>query len=162
MIFLPSRPVVPSPSSNRTGLMLMRHPLAFALLLAGPLAGCNPYIAPSPFARVSIEQLEADPARWTGEAVEVAGVVEAVAGKGSRLTENCGSSAVSIPVDWELVPGFRDTDDGARVRVRGTFRDDGAVHNKRDLSGGSSPNRGALENVSILWRMPESGPRCHF
>jgi hypothetical protein len=109
---------------------------------------------------VSIEQLRTDPASWIGRPVEVDGVVDATADESWRLKENCASDAKSVSVRWDSVPGFRASDDGARVRVRGVFLDDNVSARRIDAT--HMPSRGSLQNVSILWRLPANLPRCRF
>ena len=137
---------------------------ASTLLLVGLAGSCAQPIVPSPFTDVSIEQLKTDPAGWTGRHLEVEGVVEGGADESWRLKENCASNAKSIPVRWDSVPGFRPSDDGAKVRVRGTFRNDPVVGRRGsdEVGDASVQNRGVLENVSILWRLPANLPRCRY
>lgn len=104
---------------------------------------------PREFAKVSIRQLVTDPASWIGEAVELEGIVHTGAVRSSSLKENCSSEAPAILVRWQNVPGFNATDDGAKVRVRGVFRQADGI--------GPKP---ALENVSILRRWPPRLPHC--
>ena len=124
---------------------------AAALLLVALAGACSQPLQPPTFTEVSIEQLRTDPASWIGRPVEVEGVVNAAAGRSPGLSENCSSSASSILVRWDSVPGFEPGDSGAKVRVRGVF----------DLGEGGDREAG-LHNVSILWRLPPNLPRCRF
>lgn len=128
-------------------------------------AGCAQPLRPAKFADVSIDQLRADPAAWIGRPVEVAGVVD-TQGAASSLNENCAGNAESILVRWAGVPGFRPSDDGTRVRVRGVFKT--AEADRRPPAGemaggdaaGAMANRATLQDVSIVWRVPADVPRC--
>ena len=137
---------------------------SLAAMLVAALAGCTQPIAPSPFAEVSIDQLRTDPARWVGRPVEVEGVVDTQAGNDPSLRENCSSDARSIEVQWDRVPGFHPGDIGAKVRVRGVFhKADGiAAPTGPEITEDGAPlaNRGTLQNVSIVWRLPSNLPRC--
>jgi len=128
-------------------------------------AGCAQPLRPAKFADVSIDQLRADPAAWIGRPVEVAGVVD-TQGADSTLNENCAGNAESILVRWTGVPGFRPSDDGTKVRIRGVFRT--AEANKQpppgEMAGGDAAsamaNRASLQDVSIVWRVPADVPGC--
>lgn len=131
------------------GLRSLR-PVPF-LLLAFLIAGCAQPMRPNAFTTVSIQDLITDPASWLGRAVEVEGIVRTEADNSSRLQENCSSTAQAILVRWHDVPGFRTSDDGAKVRLRGVFRQaDGPVR------------KPALQNVSIVQRWPPGLPRCAY
>jgi hypothetical protein len=129
------------------GLLL----LGCSLIPAVFTASCTQATSSSAFAEVSIEQLRTEPAAWMGRPVELEGVVSVQSGVASTLRENCSSTAHSLQVRWDSVPGFRVSDDGAKVRVRGVFHQD---------EGGARD--GTLRNVSIIWRLPPNLPRCLY
>jgi hypothetical protein len=120
-------------------------------MVVAAVAACSQPFQPAAFTEVSIDQLKADPASWNGRPVEIEGVVNAAADRTSSLAENCSSSARSVLVRWDSVPGFHQSDAGAKVRIRGVF----------GLTEGAG-RQASVRNVSILWRLPPNLPRCRF
>ena len=137
-------------------------------LIAISIIGCTPFSPRSPFTVVTINELRADPSAWTGKAVEVTGILIRGAGPmspPSSLSENCSGDAHAVLVRWDNVPGLRNEDTGAKVKVRGVFRMGARVGSPGPPGRAGSTNSagaGTLENVSILWRLPADLARCHL
>ena len=131
------------------------------------ISGCAPQaIQQSPFARVTVDQLNASPATWDGKLVEVVGVASRRfenLGLYSSFDEYCSHSAhrIAIYVQWDEVRDFRPSHEGRQLLVRGVFRNENGT--ERPTADGmvqvtistGAPGPGPLTDVSIIKRLSE-------